>query len=542
MSKIGVSAFRNCSSLKEIHIPSGVKTIENDTFSGCSGLEKITISSSVKEIHSYAFRNCSSLETIFIPDSVVTIAPNAFDGCRKLRDTNYCPAKLRNIDMILTPNTIKEPKLGFRGATQIGFGPEMCGITLEQMEEIHSHPLVHDESTMRDVVNLVIKPSTKSRGVGYALLRNHKQPLHADVMVSHAWDEFFRDFISCLKRSGQKGPFWVCALSIYQSDGEGDSPTIGEQLGDDPEYGPFATVLKDAVCMIAVVTAICDIYTRLWCVYELFVAQELKVPVQLCPFINDDQEKYGHLLDDVCIYNLESTIDSESAYCSYIPDKECIHKEIKASSGGFKAINNGVEMIRLNYLLDYPIQNTKRTSYTTESDEDFFKVFITFILYPLTIGLILFFIYHCSWWVILLSLAFGVVSCVITVMLINRDILSLSRAEHIVDCFGKDVIALYYHILNLKETNELRRDAIKILAEKITMMYTRMYDLDDADMPSFQDFSSSMSQVYYRAPITVFRLWKAYVKHRVGKKSKKDVKTVNSKDEEKALLEYHTFK
>ena len=60
----------------------------------------------------------------------------------------------------------------------------------------------------------------------------------------------------------------MCAFSIYQSDGEGDSPTIGEQLGSDPEYGPFATVLKGADSMIAVVTEVCDIYTRLWYVCD----------------------------------------------------------------------------------------------------------------------------------------------------------------------------------------------------------------------------------------------------------------------------------
>ncbi len=61
--------------------------------------------------------------------------------------------------------------------------------------------------------------------------------------------------------------FWVCAFSIYQSNDEEDGPTISEQLGPDPEFGPFATVLKGADSMVAVVTKICDIYTRLWYVH-----------------------------------------------------------------------------------------------------------------------------------------------------------------------------------------------------------------------------------------------------------------------------------
>ena len=70
-------------------------------------------------------------------------------------------------------------------------------------------------------------------------------------------------FITCLENSGQEGPFWVCAFSIFQNQGDDDKPTITDQLGPDPEFGPFATVLKQADVMIAVVTTLCDIYTQL---------------------------------------------------------------------------------------------------------------------------------------------------------------------------------------------------------------------------------------------------------------------------------------
>ena len=45
---------------------------------------------------------------------------------------------------------------------------------------------------------------------------------------------------------------------------EEDGPTIPQQLGKEPFYGPFATVLKGAKYMVAVVTSTCDIYGRLW--------------------------------------------------------------------------------------------------------------------------------------------------------------------------------------------------------------------------------------------------------------------------------------
>lgn len=158
--------------------------------------------------------------------------------------------------------------------------------------------------------------------------------------------------------------------------------------------------------------------------------------------------------------------------------------EIQLSSGSFKAINDVVETIRLNYLLEYPIKNTK--------SEYMFMTFITFISYPLTIGLIIF----------LLPLAFGVVSFFITWNILG--LIGLSTAESIVSGCGQGLFTAPIYYIFSNTTNELRRNAIKILAEKITMIYTRMYDLDYTDKPSFEDFSSSIPLVYHLAPIVVF--------------------------------------
>ena len=58
-------------------------------------------------------------------------------------------------------------------------------------------------------------------------------------------------------------------MAVHQNDDKSNGITIGEQLGPDPETGPFATVLKSVSVMIAVVTHVCDINTRLWYVYRM---------------------------------------------------------------------------------------------------------------------------------------------------------------------------------------------------------------------------------------------------------------------------------
>ena len=92
-----------------------------------------------------------------------------------------------NSNNLTLRHTFKEgdgPTLGFKGATQKGYGPEMWGITLQQMKAIMKHPLIYRDTLMRDVVRLAIKPVTKGLGFGYALLANQDAPLKAKIMMS----------------------------------------------------------------------------------------------------------------------------------------------------------------------------------------------------------------------------------------------------------------------------------------------------------------------------------------------------------------------
>jgi hypothetical protein len=84
VNTIGSCAFDNCSGLTSINIPSSVTSIENNTFSMCSGLTSVTIPSSVTSIGDQAFYNCSGLTSLNIPSSVMIIKNNAFYNCTKV--------------------------------------------------------------------------------------------------------------------------------------------------------------------------------------------------------------------------------------------------------------------------------------------------------------------------------------------------------------------------------------------------------------------------------------------------------------------------
>ena len=84
VTSIGEAAFYGCSGLTSVTIPTGVTSIEGYTFNDCTGLTSVTIGNSVTSIGSSAFRSCSSLTSVTIGNSVTSIGVDAFYWCRNL--------------------------------------------------------------------------------------------------------------------------------------------------------------------------------------------------------------------------------------------------------------------------------------------------------------------------------------------------------------------------------------------------------------------------------------------------------------------------
>ncbi len=83
VTSIGKYAFA-CTGLTSITLPSSLTAISERLFWGCLDLTSVTIGNSVTTINQYAFDECSSLASITIPNSVITIGDRVFYECHGL--------------------------------------------------------------------------------------------------------------------------------------------------------------------------------------------------------------------------------------------------------------------------------------------------------------------------------------------------------------------------------------------------------------------------------------------------------------------------
>lgn len=261
------------------------------------------------------------------------------DRAMELRGGNYS---------LLDAQKIYGEDLQFQGRKQKDeeVGPAYWGITLEQLLAVKELPGYEKGMKMYDVVKKLIQPMTKGTGMGYALFLNQDNPLRAKQMVSHAWGEKYAHFVQALQHSNCPGPFWVCAMAIDQEDSE----TIAMQLGPSLEHGPFATVLKQATDMIAVFTPAADIYLRMWCVFEIFIAIKYGVRVRFAALNQQLRSGLENIYDAIYEHGQKKCVSAE-ARCGNAADEKHIRQLIHSTEGKFDMLDSVVEWCKAIYYI-----------------------------------------------------------------------------------------------------------------------------------------------------------------------------------------------
>ena len=93
VTAIGDGAFRNCTRLSEVEIPSTIRRIGRQAFRNCSWLKRVTIPEQVATIGEQAFAHCVSLEQVTVPSSVRAVDYDAFEGCLGLQQVDISDAE-----------------------------------------------------------------------------------------------------------------------------------------------------------------------------------------------------------------------------------------------------------------------------------------------------------------------------------------------------------------------------------------------------------------------------------------------------------------
>lgn len=99
VTAIGDEAFKACTAMKSVEIPTTVTNIGKAAFYACDNLTEITLPASVKFIGELAFAGCKVLSKVETAEAsaLLEIGKNAFDGCVSLESFKL-PAKLTTIE------------------------------------------------------------------------------------------------------------------------------------------------------------------------------------------------------------------------------------------------------------------------------------------------------------------------------------------------------------------------------------------------------------------------------------------------------------
>ena len=181
VTSIKYFAFRDCTNLVSVTIPSSVTKIGGQAFENCTSLTSVTIANGVTNIDGYAFINCTSLVSIKIPSSVTKIGDSVFSGCTKLANItvdsgnkyysseNGILFNKNKLELLVFPNdnSIKEYTIP-NSVTSIGdYSFDNCSsltsITIpNSVTNIGSRAF----SDCKSLANLTIAESVKSIGIG----------------------------------------------------------------------------------------------------------------------------------------------------------------------------------------------------------------------------------------------------------------------------------------------------------------------------------------------------------------------------------------
>merc|ERR1712008_2696 len=129
--------------------------------------------------------------------------------------------------------------------------------------------------------------------------------------------------------------------------------TPGQVMMKQPAVEVVMTAaLQQATALLCVLTADCNVYARLWCLYEMHEASRMRLDIRVA-----QRRRAWGLADEVLLALCADPVDSRSARCgppgSAIGDDEkALRAHIEGSEGDFDNLDRVVDEVRLSALLN----------------------------------------------------------------------------------------------------------------------------------------------------------------------------------------------
>lgn len=227
-----------------------------------------------------------------------------------------------------------DAELGIQHAKDPAWG----AVTMEQLNDLRKRAKQefgddYASATMYDINDRILLPLCSKHRKCYAHIVNGSELKHVDIFVSHAWAENFDEFVKSVNAPflhwRVKPTLWICALALIQST---DPAVIASQVGtgDDPFSAPFSKALSKADKVLVVRNNAVNLYDRIWCCWELFVAHRLSLV----------DKPGGLIVTGPCRSHSDHKIDIAAARAFNLEDKRRILSHVLSAQTEYQAIND----------------------------------------------------------------------------------------------------------------------------------------------------------------------------------------------------------
>jgi len=216
--------------------------------------------------------------------------------------------------------------------------PAWAAISLEQLNALRDRAREElgsrfHSATMYDINEHILMPLCALHGKSYARIVNSSALLRVHIFVSHAWAENFDEFVNSVNAAfahwTKKPTLWICSLALIQSR---DPAVIASQVGtgDDPFSAPFSKALAEADKILIVRNSTVNLYDRIWCCWELYIAHRLQLT----------DKPGGVIVTGPRSSDSAIKIDIASARSFSMEDKRMILQHVLRSAESYEAINS----------------------------------------------------------------------------------------------------------------------------------------------------------------------------------------------------------